>query len=435
MTPVEPPPDDDATERIVLDEPPRITNHDAAVRFELERMRARAEARDLFDVERRATEAGDPFDAGTLAQVLARPAEPPHRVTGLIASEASTLVVAMRKIGKSTLLLNLARCLLTGEDFLDHFPVRPVTGRVAVLNFEVSAAQLARWADEIGVPTDQLLLVNLRGRRNPLSHPSDRERLADLLREHDVESLMVDPFGRAYTGKSQNDSGEVGAWLTDLDVFARAEVGAKDLILAAHAGWDGERTRGSSALEDWADSIVTLVRDKDDETQRFLKATGRDVDVDEAQLGFDPTTRLLSLTGAGSRRQARDAKKIDDLVLAVVQQVAASPGINGTGLGVALRAAGAPFQRGDEIKAARIATNAGRLRIEDGARGAKLYFLSDVPRRPPTSPTGGPGTSPHPLLVGGGRPGVPQDTDLPQDESLLCPIHCTFTCACNTKEN
>src|SRR5687768_13005377 len=61
--------------------------------------------------------------------------------------------------------------------------------------------------------------------------------------------------------QSQNDPGEVGAWLIGLDQFTRTEVGALDLVLATHAGWNGERTRGSSALEDWADSIITMTRD------------------------------------------------------------------------------------------------------------------------------------------------------------------------------
>jgi len=52
--------------------------------------------------------------------------------------------------------LNLARSLLTGEDFLGRFPVRRVLGMVAVLNFEVSAGQLARWAFEAGVPAERL---------------------------------------------------------------------------------------------------------------------------------------------------------------------------------------------------------------------------------------------------------------------------------------
>ncbi len=111
------------------------------VEMELYRLKVRDRAQEMH----RAAKAGPipPFDAGTLSEVLARPAQPPSRVDGLIPADASTEIVAQRKTGKTTLMLNLARALLTGEDFLGRFPVRPLQGQVAFLNYEVSAGQLA----------------------------------------------------------------------------------------------------------------------------------------------------------------------------------------------------------------------------------------------------------------------------------------------------
>jgi len=328
--------------------------------------------------------AGDapPFDADLLVDVLARPQEPPHRVDGLIPSQADTLVVAQRKTGKTTLELNLARSLIGGEDFLGRFPVRKIAGRVAVLNYEVSAAQLARWADEAGVTADRLYLVNLRGRRNPLGNTADRDQLAEQLRRHGVESLVVDPFGRAFVGKSQNDSGEVGAWLANLDRWARGDCGVQDVILTAHAGWEGERTRGASALEDWADSIITLVRDKDDEQIRYLRAEGRDVLVEEDRLNFDTTTRTLTLAGAGSRKVAAKSRNVDELVPAVVSAVTVAPGITGNKLKQTLRTAGVNFHNGDELAAARLAVGRGLLEVRSGPRNSSMYHPTM-----PTSPT------------------------------------------------
>jgi len=336
-----------------------------------------------------------PFDADLLVDVLARPQEPPHRVDGLIPSQAGTLIVSQRKTGKTTLVLNLTRSAIGGEDFLGRFPVRAITGRVAVLNYEVSAAQLARWADEAGVPADRLYLVNLRGRRNPLGNAEDRDQLAEQLRQHEVESLIVDPFGRAFVGKSQNDSGEVGAWLANLDRWARGDCGVQDVILTAHAGWDGERTRGASALEDWADSIITLVRDKDDEQVRYLRAEGRDVMVDEDRLNFDATTRTLTLAGAGSRKQATKTRNVDELVPAVVSAVTVAPGITGNKLTRALRDAGVSFRNNDELAAARLAVGRGQLEVRHGPRNSSMYFPATTsPDLPPPPPGAGETTSP-----------------------------------------
>ncbi len=307
---------------------PGQAEHAYWVAEEVRRLRVRQDARRIH-----AEEVAGPasaFDAGSVREILARPAEPPFRVDRLVPAQGSALVVAQRKAGKTTLTLNLARSLLTGQPFLSEFDVVPVVGDVAVLNFEVSAHTLARWAEEHAVPPDRLHLVNLRGRRNPLAHGQDRTALAAWLRDRGVEVLIVDPFGRAYTGASQNDSGEVGAWLVALDAFARGEAGAREVVLTAHAGWDGERTRGSSALEDWADAILTLTRGKDDDADgRYLRAVGRDVDVEEDRLAFEPTTRTLSRTGTGSRRTGQRTRAVATARNAVLAYVTANPGCSG----------------------------------------------------------------------------------------------------------
>lgn len=364
-------------------------------------LRADRDARAMLAAESRDD---TPLDAGTLAEILARPAEPAARVDGLIPWEASTLLVAQRKVGKTTMMLNLARCLLTGEPFLGSHNVRKLSAgsRVGLLNFEVSGAQLARWAHDAGVPADRLFLVNLRGRRNPLAHPDDREQLAHVLRGQCVESLLTDPFGRAYSGASQNDAGEVYGWLVKLDEFARAEVGARDLMLTAHAGWDGERSRGSSALEDWADSIITLTRDPDT-GERFIRATGRDVDLDEDRLDYDPETRTLTLAGVGGRKVAAAARRqatLADHCVAIVEQLGP---MNGTAVANRLKLDDVPHQKGDHSKALAQAVDEGRLTVTPGSRGAKVY---DVPRHAPTYPEGHVLTYPDPTYVCGVGQGV-----------------------------
>jgi AAA domain len=347
-------------------------NHD--VDDELRKLRVRDAAKRKFAADK--LNAAPAFDAALLVDILSRPPEPPFRIDGVLPSDSAMLVVAQRKTGKTTLMLNLARSLLTGEKFLSQFGVRPLAGRVAILNFEVSSAQLGRWAVQAGVPRDRLFLVNLRGSRNPLAHPDDRERLAALLKSHDVESLIVDPFGRAYGGTNQNDAGEVGAWLTDLDRFTRSEVGAHDLILTTHAGWNAERTRGTTALEDWADSILTMTcgSDKDADT-RYLRAIGRDVFLEEDQLHHDPQTRLLSLTGSGSRHQTRKNATAKSLLVPLSQYVTLHPGCSSTDLINGLREQAnkgeldLSFQDQQIRAAAKLAAEQGLVRRNEGGPG------------------------------------------------------------------
>lgn len=390
-----------------------VVSYAPRVAVRLAELRADREARAILAAEDRDEQ---PFDAGTLAELLGRPAEPAARVEGLIGWQASTLLVAQRKVGKTTAVLNLARCVLTGEQFLGAHGVRRLQdgARVGFLNYEVSGGQLARWAAEAGLPADRMFLVNLRGRRNPLAHPVDRQRLAELLRAQRVETLIVDPFGRAYSGASQNDAGEVYGWLVQLDQFARAEAGALDLVLTTHAGWDGERTRGSSALEDWADGIITMTRDKDS-GERFIRATGRDVELDEDRLNYDTNSRTLSLAGVGGRKFAAATRRQVDLADAVVALVERMPdGLKAGEIENRLKVDGWAFQRGDAAKAARAAAEDGLIDCTPGKRGSLIY--TPKPKPFPTIPDYSPGgvlTIPDPSLYGRGSQRSTEGSTIP----------------------
>lgn len=343
---------------------------DALVERRYRELRADKLARERLRTESRP--AMPPIDLDTVDAILTRPAPAPFRVEDLMPSEAGTEIVAQRKVGKTTFELNLARSLLTGEDFLGRFGVRPLSGDIGFLNYEVSAWQLARWAHEVDVPSGRLHLANLRGVANPLSDQERRGELAATLRARGIEVLIVDPFGRAYGGENQNDAGEVGRWLADLDAFARSEVGATDVVLAVHAGWNGERSRGSTALEDWADAIVNLTRD--DDGRRFLRAVGRDVDIDEDELGFDAEARRQFLTGGGGRRSVETGAKIAATRAVILEALEANPdGLSGKELQVLT---GIKDRRLTTARQSLVADGVIRERARSGRGGGRIYALA-----------------------------------------------------------
>lgn len=94
--------------------------HALVVEQFLERKRASYEGEKAWRDERAQMEQGESFDAGALAEVLARPdgGVLPRRGPGR--PRGATLVVAKRKTGKTMLNLNLAKCLIDGSDFLEQ---------------------------------------------------------------------------------------------------------------------------------------------------------------------------------------------------------------------------------------------------------------------------------------------------------------------------
>jgi hypothetical protein len=375
-----------------------VTSFEQAVSREAFTIRARAEAHRRVAAE---SALRRPFDAALLADSKVEPVR--WRVEGLLPKRGRLLLAAQRKAGKTTEELNLARDLIRGEDHLGHFHVEAITGRAALLNFEVSGSQICPWAREVGIPGDRLLMVHLRGCSNPFADPNDTARLAELMHQYNVEVIFVDPFGRAYSGTNQNDAGEVGAWLADLDRFVEA-AGASELILTTHAGWDGERARGSSALEDWADAVAYIVRDKEDDRLRYFRAFGRDVEIEEDRLNFDPATRRLTLAGTGNRATARTQHRVEELIAGVVEAVTRDPGATTNRLEALLRDAGLGLQRGDAGRAARAAVEAGQIVRVPGARNSFRHYLvgheGESSRVVPTLPAGSAGVVPTPPYRG-----------------------------------
>lgn len=345
---------------------------DQRVQAALERLRIHDRAREL-----RAAELADaafaalpPADAGTLADMLARDPEPPARIRELLPDLGNMVVSAQNKTGKTTYGINLARCLLTGDPFLERFEVRPIDGMVAVWNYEVSGPQFARWANENGCPTDRVYIENLRGRPSPLASPAARERARADLVARGCQVLIVDPFGRAFHGDEQNSNSEVQRWLNLLDEFAH-DAGIQHVILATHAGWSGEHSRGASALEGWPDSIVRLV--KDDHQKRYLSAEGRDVDVPESLIEFHEGSRRLRLTNRGNRKVVAEQVNSERLVGPVVEFVTENPGSTQNKIETGTGGKGTTLR-----KAIQLAVQEGSIRIEKVGQAHRHYAVEDV---------------------------------------------------------
>jgi hypothetical protein len=121
------------------------------------------------------------------------------------------------------------------------------------------------------------------------------------------------------------------------------EAETADAVLVTHLGHTGERARGDSRFRDWPDVEWRLVRQDDQPgSPRFLSAYGRDVDVPESQLAYDPQTRRLTLLG-GSRNDLKFMAALD----AVVSLLEGSPGLTRRNLTAAL------MEQGDYPNAAR----------------------------------------------------------------------------------
>ncbi|WP_028652760.1 AAA family ATPase [Nocardioides halotolerans] len=291
--------------------------------IELGRMIARQHAKDAFDLMQR--DGSVRPELVNLSAFLDEPDEDVrYRVEGLWPRDGRVLLAAQFKAGKTTLVGNLLRSLVDGDDFLGTFTVERAD-RVVLLDDELAPGMVRRWLRDQAIrKTDAIDLVSLRGSLSSFDilNPTIRSEWAERIGPADV--LVLDCLRPALDALGLSEDKEAGRFLTALDELVR-EAGVSELLLVHHMGHSNERSRGDSRLLDWPDAIWKLVREDGDDSDvplaRFFSAVGRDVEQPEVRLAFDPDDRHLSINGP-SRSRARAG----DLEVAVRECVRQNPG-------------------------------------------------------------------------------------------------------------
>jgi len=254
--------------------------------------------------------------------------DPKFGIEGLVISGGNALITAPRKAGKTVLAINLAMAYVDNEPFLGQFKVTPLPdeGRVLMLNYELTRQQFGDWASRIGIEnTDSISTLHLRGQAFKLKSPRAQKWLVELCKRLNVRVIIVDPLSRASSGfGSSNSNDDMDAFTEILDEI-KLQAGVRELFLTNHMGWGvEERTRGASSLEGWPDALWRLnMKDND---RYFSVPLGRDVELDEGKLEFDPETKRLTFEDGVSRNEARNEaanQRVEELVLEFVR---ANPG-------------------------------------------------------------------------------------------------------------
>lgn len=335
------------------------------------------------------------IDVATAAQMLRRDRPPRAGVLGdLVLQGHNASIVGPWKTGKSTLVDNAADALASGGTWLGRFPV-PHPLRVALLNYELVAEDMEDRLSALGLDseaTERLLVVNLRGKRLPLTVAVGRRWLVSQLANHAAEVVIVDPFGAAFAaagGESENDNAEVRRFLITLDEI-KAESGCHTLLMPVHTGRGevvegNEQGRGATVLEDWPDVRMLLTKDK--AGGRYLRTEGRARwNLHESRLSFDPVTRRLTLP-SGDVGVSRRAARLDGSTRLVARLVEENAGVNVTTLWTLLAAEG--VTNNDDKAAAITEAKARRfVHTHAGARRAIVHYVGGPHQLGETCPGG-----------------------------------------------
>lgn len=234
---------------------------------------------------------GDPVDLGTPSG------------GGLLPIGGTAVIVGQRKAGKTSLAIELVRCLLTGDAFLGKWPVQKVTGTVFFMDYELGPVTAHRWWSKTGL-TEGVYLKLLRGQPNPFSTEHGRADLAAEMRAVGASVVIADPQAVLLQAHRDDENDNAGT-RAGLDLFLQTchAGGVGEVIVLAHAGKDGQKgARGASATEDWPDAVWKLSRD--DDGRRIFAAIGRDVDVEPSYVSYDAARRRSVIVDIGNATES-----------------------------------------------------------------------------------------------------------------------------------
>ncbi|WP_150237110.1 AAA family ATPase [Nocardiopsis quinghaiensis] len=339
------------------------------VEAELRKIRVREEAKRRYKAESLTIDVPPITPLDEFLSVEDEPEE--YLVQDFWPVSGNALLAAQYKAGKTTMMGNVVRALADGTPFLDKYHVRQPSGRVVLLDVELSERMARRWLRDQGIKNPQnAAIVSLRGRVSSfdVTDADTRAHWADALRHLGASVVILDCLGPILSMMGIDENGtEVRRFLTAFNELL-GESGATEGMIVHHMGHEQERPRGTSVLRDWPDSEWKLVRSGDERSPRFLSAYGRDVDVRETELIYDHESRNLTV-GVGSRGDAkRDAALAD-----IVGFLRANPGSSGNAIETALQGSHAQRVIRDALK---WGAEEGPLKYDRGASNAKLYSLT-----------------------------------------------------------
>lgn len=356
--------------------------HERLVAEEITKLEVREEAKRRLRAKQRPTET----PTISLLDDFLSIEDPPqrYRLDGLWPLGGRVMLAAQFKAGKTTLVGNLVRSLVDGSPFLDQFPVEPLAAdrRVVIIDDELDQRMIRAWLRDQGIAnTRSAAVLPLRGNLASFDilDPQVRSQWANALRQAGAEVVVLDCLAPLLDALGLSEDKEAGQLLVAFDELL-GEAGVGEAVVVHHMGHSGERTRGASRLRDWPDVEWRLVREKsengenDPAAPRYFSAYGRDVEISEAALQFEPTTRRLSLVG-GSRAGAalRGARE------AIVELLTVRSGLSGRAI---IDELADEFTQKDVRAALKQAVNEGQILTAPGPRRATLHRVAECVTTP-----------------------------------------------------
>lgn len=227
-------------------------------------------------------------------------------VESLIVEQALAAVVGRPKLGKTWALLDLAVAIVTGENALGRFRVAnpgPVLIAVEESGRDAFHRRLSMLTRGKTITPERLEGFHFAAnKRVRLDDEEWRERLREAAQAQPWRLIAFDPWARVTGATDENVQKEVGRVLDFLRELR--DLAGCAVAYVHHTPHDGTRQRGSSDLESYWESKLTITKKNDGHR---LDAEHREAEAAEFRYAvrFDGATKTVRVTAADSETAER----------------------------------------------------------------------------------------------------------------------------------
>ncbi len=220
-----------------------------------------------------------------------------YLLKGILSPGEMSAVYGEPGCGKTFLALYLARCVCAEREAFGrrvhatpvlYLALEGVTGFETRLRAEIDRHEMLEDFSYIAEP------INL------FSDAHARANVLEAIGLCDAGLVIVDTLNRALGEGSENDPGDMGQFIQNIDAI-RTQTGAHVMIIH-HSGKDSTKgMRGHSALQGAADVVIEVIRDPDKAKPRTAVVRKAKDDADGTKFTFDLEVVDLGLDDDGDR--------------------------------------------------------------------------------------------------------------------------------------
>lgn len=193
---------------------------------------------------------------------------PEFLVKNLIPENGITAIAGHPGCGKSWLMMELARAVATGTNFLQHNDMQSKQSNVLIVDEESGIWEMRRRMELLQFNEDEPIhFFSL----NQFKLDSDESvsYLLDVCKEYHIGLIVFDPFVAMHTGV-ENNAEEMQSVMSAMQKFN--EIGVTAVFIHHHrkggiGGNGGMSLRGSSAILGRLDSLIVIEKSEDDVSQ------------------------------------------------------------------------------------------------------------------------------------------------------------------------